>query len=173
MDDGVSATLNYVAPDSARNRLYVGPGGHMTTTRYAPATVPICDGRPHAADFGLDRSGFTLLSHESAVTDFNDAAQLDGAYPAEVLGLVRQVTGADEVAALGWVVRSSSAELAPGQQPPAPDVHVDVHPGRADARMEAASPRPGQPYSRAILTSLWRAFSPPPQDTPLALLDYR
>ncbi len=39
--------------------------------------------------------------------------------------------------------------------------------------MEAASPRRGEPYKRAIVTSLWRAFSPPPQDWPLALLDYR
>src|SRR5215470_4877652 len=80
----VTATLNYVAPDSARNRLYVAPGGHMTTTRYAPATVPIRNGRPHAADFGLDRSGFTLLEHESAVTDFSDPAQLDETYTTEV-----------------------------------------------------------------------------------------
>ena len=35
------------------------------------------------------------------------------------------------------------------------------------------SPRRGEPYKRAIVTSLWRAFSPPPQDWPLALLDYR
>ena len=47
-----------------------------------------------------------------------------------------------------------------------------MHPGRADDRMTAASPR-GEPYKRAIMTSLWRTFSPPPQDWPLALLDYR
>ena len=77
---GVPATLNYVAPWSRRNRLYVGPDAHMTTTQYAPQTVLIADGRPHRDDFGLDRSGFTLLDHESAVTDFGDAAQLDGVY---------------------------------------------------------------------------------------------
>lgn len=169
----VSATVNYVAPDSARNRLYVAPGGHLTTTRYAPATVTIADGRPHLADFGLDRSGFTLLEHRSAVTDFTDPAQLDGTYQAEVLALVREATGADEVVPVGWVLRSSAPQLPDGQQPPAPDVHVDVHPGRADARMEAANPRPGQRHRRVIVTSLWRTFSPPPQDTPLALLDYR
>jgi hypothetical protein len=45
-----------------------------------------------------------------------------------------------------------------------------MHPGRADARFAAEA---GRPYKRAIMTSLWRAFSPPPQDWPLALLDYR
>ena len=47
-----------------------------------------------------------------------------------------------------------------------------MHPGRADDRMTAASPR-AEPYRRAVMTTLWRAFSPPPQDWPLALLDYR
>ena len=62
----VSATLNYLRPGSKRNRLYVAPGGHLTTTEYAPTTVTITNGRPHADDFGLDRSGFTLLRHASA-----------------------------------------------------------------------------------------------------------
>jgi hypothetical protein len=174
MDTAVTyGTLNYVAPDSERNRLYVANGGHLTTTRYAPATVPIASGRHRAAGFSLDTSGFTLLEHDSAVTDFTDPAQLDGIYAGEARDLVRQVTQADEVISVGWVIRNSAPALPEGQQPPAPDVHVDIHPGRADARLAAASPRAGQPYKRAITTSLWRAFSPPPQDWPLALLDYR
>jgi hypothetical protein len=173
MTRSVTATLNYVAPDSACNRLYVANGGHMTTTRYAPAAVEIRDGRPHVSEFSLDASGFTLLRHESRVTDFGDPRQLDSLYTRETAELVREATGADEVVPLGWVCRSSAPELADGQQPPAPDVHVDVHPGRAAARMESASPRPDHQYRRAILTSMWRAVSPPPQDTPLALLDYR
>ena len=167
------ATVNYVAPDSARNRLYVADGGLLTTTRYAPATVPVRDGRPHGAQFSLDRTGFTLVRHESAVTDFTDPAQLDAIYTAEATALVQRLTRADDVVSLGWVLRNSAPELPAGQQPPAPDVHVDVHPGRADARLAATSPRKGRPYKRAITTSLWRAFSPPPQDVPLALLDYR
>ena len=167
----ISATLNYLRPGSRRNRLYVALGGHMTTTEYAPTTVTITNGRPHVSDFGLDRSGFTLLRHTSAVTDFGDPAQLDCTYTAEACDLVRQTLGADAIASVGWVIRRASQALD-GAQPPASDVHVDMHPGRADDRMTAASPR-GEPYQRAIMTSLWRAFSPPPQDWPLALLDYR
>ena len=168
---GVPATLNYLAPGSARNRLYVAPGGHMTTTQYAPSRVWIANGRPHRDDFGLDRSGFTLLDHRSAVADLGDAAELDRVYVDEAAGLVRQVTGADEVVSLGWVIRRAADDKR-GAQPPAPDVHVDMHPGRADARLTATAPG-GRPFRRAIMTSLWRAFSPPPQDWPLAILDYR
>jgi hypothetical protein len=167
--DHVSATLNYLAPGSERNRLYVAPGAHMTTTKYAPQRVTIRDGRPHRAHFGLDTSGFTLLEHRSAVTDFDDPHQLDTIYTPEAVDLVKKETGADHVAVIGWVIRRAGGDLR-GAQPPAPDVHVDVHPGRADARFKAEADRP---YQRAIMTSLWRAFSPPPQDWPLALCDYR
>jgi hypothetical protein len=169
--DAVPATLNYLRPGSTRNRLYVAPGGHLTTTEYAPTRVAITNARPHEGEFGLDRAGFTLLRHASAVTDFGDQAQLDGTYRAEAGELVRRALGADEVVTLGWVIRRAGKALD-GAQPPASDVHVDLHPGRADDRMTAASPR-GEPYRRAVMTSLWRAFSPPPQDWPLALLDYR
>jgi len=167
----VAATLNYLAPGSRRNRLYVALGGHLTTTKYAPTTVTIANARPHGHDFGLDRSGFTLLEHRSAVADFGAAGELDRIYTPEAIDLVKQATGADEVVSLGWVIRRANMDLG-GAQPPAGDVHVDMHPGRADARLTAASPG-GKPYRRAIMTSLWRAFSPPPQDWPLGLLDYR
>jgi hypothetical protein len=170
--DSVSATLNYLRPGSKRNRLYVAIGGHLTTTEYAPTEVTIANGRPRTKDFGLDLSGFTLLKHASAVKNFDDAAQLNGTYTQEACDLVKATLQADEIVDVGWVIRRANKALN-GGQPPASDVHVDMHPGRADARLTAASPRPGKPYKRAVMTSLWRAFSPPPQDWPLALLDYR
>jgi len=97
----VSATLNYLRPGSKRNRLYVAPGGHLTTTEYAPTTVTVTNGRPHLDDFGLDRSGFALLRHTSAVDDFADPAKLDGTYLAEAGELVKQALGADEIVTLG------------------------------------------------------------------------
>jgi hypothetical protein len=168
--DGVWATLNYLAPESTRNRLYVAPGGHLTTTRYAPQKVRIASGRASLDDFGLDRSGFMLLDHGSAVANFCDPDELERVYVPEALDVVRQVTGADEVLSLGWVIRRAGAELK-GAQPPASDVHVDLHPGRASKRFDAMPT--SQSWRRAVMTSLWRTFSPPPQDWPLGLLDYR
>ena len=116
--DTVPATLNYLRPGSKRNRLYVAPGGHLTTTEYAPTTVTISNARPHLDDLGLDRSGFALLRHRSAVTDFADSGQLDGTYTAEVAGLVAGALGADEVVPLGWVIRRAGQHLG-GAQPAA------------------------------------------------------
>ena len=174
--DGVSATLNYLAPDSVRNRLYVAPGDQLATTRYEPHTVRVNDGRPCRDEFTLDRTGFALVDHRSAVTGIADAAVLDDVYTPESLDLVRQLTGADRVVSLGWMLRRTTPERN-GALPPAPDVHTDLHTcaiARRYAEVHARSPLPAEgSYRRAVWTSLWRAFSPPPQDWPLALCDYR
>jgi hypothetical protein len=177
----VAATLNYLAPWSARNRLYVAPGDHLSTTQYDPRTVRVASARGREAEFTLDRTGFELVRHRSAVTDFADAAELDGAYTAESRALVRELTGADEVVSLGWMLRRAARDgdgpNALPALPPAPDVHVDLHTSaiaRGYAQVHARSALPAaQAYRRAVYTSLWRTFSPPPQDWPLALCDYR
>jgi len=173
--DGVRATLNYLAPGSARNRLYVAPGDHLSTTQYEPRTVGIGDGRACRAEFTLDGTGFALVDHRSAVAGLADAAELDGTYTSETTDLVRQLTGADQVISLGWMLRRSAPERR-GALPPAPDVHVDLHTSaiaRRYAEVHAKSRLPDNAYRRAVYTSLWRAFSPPPQDWPLAVCDYR
>ena len=63
-----------------------------------------------------------------------------------------------------------------GVQPPAGEAHVDFTPARAEplARAVYAQTFPeGKGFTRFIASSLWRAFSPPPQDCPLALCDAR
>jgi hypothetical protein len=174
--DYVSATLNYLAPWSTRNRLYVAPGEHLTTTRYDPRTVRIANGRPCRDAFTLDGAGFALVDHRSAVTSFADSAELDRLYTPEAVALVRELTGADHVVFLNWMLRRSAPERR-GALPPAPDVHVDLHDsdiarGYAEVHAKSPLPAPGT-YQRAVYTSLWRTFSPPPQDWPLTLCDYR
>ena len=52
----------------------------------------------------LDREGFQLVPHRSAVTDFEDAEQTATIYAAEVEALIRELTGADLVIARGTVL---------------------------------------------------------------------
>ena len=174
--DGVWATVNYVAAGSTRNRLYVAPGDQLATAKYEPHKVLVRDGRPRRGEFTLDRAGFTLVDHPANITSLDNPAVLDGAYTGESLALVRELTGADFVVSLGWMLRRTTKDRR-GALPPAPDVHVDLHTTAIAHRYAAVHarselPKPGS-YRRAIWTSLWRAFSPPPQDWPLALCDYR
>ena len=41
------------------------------------------------------------------------------------------------------------------------------------ARRTRATSRMGSGFSRAVSTSFWRVFSPPPQDWPLAVVDFQ
>jgi hypothetical protein len=171
--DGVEATVDYLVPGSRINRRYVAPGAELNTGRYAPHTIFIRNGRPVQSALGLDTQGFVLAKQPSLVPDFREKTIVDAIYPAEVERIVETLTGADLVALLGYVVRSSgmtSSEV----QPPASEVHVDMSTDRA-VRLAAAmfersfAGRPG--FSRFIASSLWRPFSPPPQDWPLAVCD--
>ena len=172
----VWGTVNYLAAGSTRNRLYVAPDDQRATARYEARRVRISDGRTHRDDLALDTAGFTLADHQTSVPCLDSPAALDGAYTSEALALVRTLTGADHVVSLGWLLRRTTQDRR-GALPPAPDVHVDLHTteiahryARVHARAEL--PAPGT-YRRAVWTSLWRAFSPPPQDWPLAVCDYR
>jgi hypothetical protein len=183
----VEAAITYVADGSFVNRRFVAPGLEHNTGRYETHAVQIRDARPIQDHFNLDTHGFVLSRQPSRVHDFFDKAEVDRIYSDEVVSIVKSLTGATRVATQGWMIRTSgdlSRHKRPavgythkgGVQPPAGEAHVDFTPERAErlARdlYEKTFPD-GKGYSRFIASSLWRCFSAPPQDCPLALCDAR
>lgn len=183
----VQAAISYLAPGSFINRRFVAPGVEHSTGRYEAHQVTVRDGRSLKGRFSLDLQGFVLADWPTKVRDFFDKEEVDRIYPTEVVEAVKTLTGASRVAPMGWMVRTSG-DLSKhqkqtvgythrgGVQPPAGDAHVDFTPARAEplarSLYEKSFPD-GKGYSRFIASSLWRAFSPPPQDYPLALCDAR
>jgi len=181
----VEAGISYVTADSRINRRFVAPGVECNTGRYQTHRVRIRDGRPIRERFSLDVNGFVLTEHRSAVRDFFDRDEVERIYPGEVEETVKALTGANRVALMSWMIRTSG-DLSRhhrqtvgyahkgGVQPPAGEAHVDFTPRRAEllARDLYGKAFPdGNGYSRFIASSLWRTFSQPPQDWPLALCD--
>jgi hypothetical protein len=172
----VDGELNYLAPDSTVLRRFTAPGASVNTGRYEPHLVPIRNGRPVRDDFDVDEHGFALVDHRSAVRDFTDRAEVDAVYVPEVVDFVKQRTGADQVVSRGWVLRRSAAPGENASQPQAALIHIDYSPQGAKAVADAvyAEQFPDGPgYRRAVASSVWRVFSPPPQDWPLAVCDFR
>lgn len=181
----VWADISYLAPCSHINRRFAAPGAEVNTGTYEMHRMEVRDGRGISEQFSLDRQGFVLARHESAVRDFFDKEEVDAVYPDEVEEIVRRLTGADLVAKRGWMVRTSGDRAntqrkvpgythSGGVQPPASEAHVDYAPEQAErmARQIFAQDFPGEKgYARFIASSLWRTFSTPPQDWPLALCD--
>jgi hypothetical protein len=172
----VPGELQYLSPESTVLRRFTAPGASVNTGSYESHTVPIHNGRPVQDRFELQTHGFELARHHSSVRDFTDKAEVDAAYIPEVVEFVKEHTGADEVASRGAVLRRSADPAANASQPHAALVHIDYGPEGAAMtapRVYKESFPDGPGYRRVLATSFWRVFSPPPQDWPLALCDFR
>jgi len=178
--------ITYLEPNNPINRRYVCAGAEANTGTYAPYTTQIRDGRLIADHFKLDTHGFVLGHHVSQVKDFFDNDEVAAVYQDEVIKVIKELTGADEVYPQGWMVRTTG-ELAKkkkvegyqhqgGIQPQAGEAHCDLAPDVAEMvaakYYEQMCPN-GKPYKRFISASFWRCFSEGPQDWPLALCDGR
>jgi len=170
----IEADLTYLASDSHINRRFVAPGLEINTGRYETHRVTIRNARPFQDNITLDTHGFQLVRSPSAVRDFTAKAEVDEIYGKEVEALIRSVTGATGVVLLGGAVRTADAYEGGPTQAPAAEVHVDFYPRGTEERLKAAYDQHfpgGAGFKRAFACSVWRAFSPPPQNMPLALCD--
>jgi hypothetical protein len=170
---GIEAALAYLTPSSRVNRRYVAPGAELNTGSYRQHRVLIRNARPFQDVLNLNHHGFMLARWPSAVADFRNKADVDAVYPREVERAVKDLTGADVVLPLGYMLRSAGT-TGGGVQPPASDVHVDMSTDRAGRLASAiyAKHFPGRAkFKRFIASSLWRPVSKPPHDWPLAVCD--
>lgn len=184
----VRALMRYVDEGDFVTRRFVSQGKEINTGTYSDHEVVIRDGMPIRDHFSLDTHGFMITRSSTAVIDFHDKSQVERLYEREVEADVIRLTGADKCAARGWMLRTSAdlSERAArkakgyvhqgGLQPPAGEAHVDVCARTAHRMAQATYEKcfpDGPGFKRFVITSHWRTFSPPPQDTPLALCDGR
>ncbi|WP_298171614.1 CmcJ/NvfI family oxidoreductase [Novosphingobium sp.] len=182
------ALIRYLDEGEFVTRRYVSQGAEMNTGDYRDYAVVVRDGMPLRDHFSLDMHGFVIAKHETAIADFHDKGAVDASYQREVEALVARLTGADKVSTQGWMIRTSGDLSSRAQekvagyvhsggiQPPAGEAHVDYNEltgKRAAARVYGQTFPDGPGYKRYICFSLWRTFSPGPQDWPLAVCDGR
>ena len=110
----VTAELNYLAPVSGKPRTYAfdpPPGEPQSTNLPEPHHVPIFDGRAIANTFSLDREGFALVRHPTAVKDFYDEAQIKSIYYPAAEAFLRATLKADH-STPSWMVVGTSPGCA-------------------------------------------------------------
>ena len=141
--------------------------------------VPIHDMRPFAEDLSLDREGFSLLRHVTAVRDLYDDNAVARAYVPEIEWLLRRELGARHVAVFDVTRRSdggAGARNPDGLRGPATRVHVDYTvksgPQRTrDILGEAEAARLEAAGARIVQVNVWRPIRGPVERAPLALAD--
>jgi hypothetical protein len=122
----------------------------------------------------LDEQGFVLIEHESAVTDFEDAAQVWAVHRDEIADLVKRLSGADAVivsapGVLRFAERSNKSGALNNSRP-ARFAHVDISDATAAMFADRSAPE-GRTPGRFAHYNVWRVLTPPPQDVPLAVCD--
>jgi hypothetical protein len=90
-----------------------------------PKSVTIRDGRALTESLSLDKQGFELRHHETAVSNFYDEAEVCAVYYPEVERLLKIVTGATKVVAFEHDVRRASQRRAGATREPVRVVHDD------------------------------------------------
>lgn len=174
----IEVPLNYLVDTGERPASYVpavGQGEVRRTGTYADVTVAVFDGRPYAAELSLDREGFALIRHDTALTDFFDAEAVKATYYPEVEAAVRAATGAAEVLAFDHNLRVDG-EIGEGTRRPVRLVHNDYTeisgPQRVRDLLPAAEAE-ARLGKRVAIVNLWRPIVGPVQRSPLALADAR
>ena len=176
----VDAVLNYLAPMADRPRNYTfdpPPGIPRSNSTHEAHTVPISDARAVASDISLDREGFAVLHHQSAVKDFWDEDEVRRVYYPEVQRVLAEVTGASKVYIFDHTLRRrvrgvDDRALGTPRQP-ATRVHVDHTAKSGPQRVRDFFGDEAEELlrGRVQVINLWRPIRGPLRDAPLAVCD--
>jgi hypothetical protein len=170
------AELNYVAAMSERPQFHANDQS-LDRVALDPRTVPIGDARFARDAPTLAREGLQLFSCPTRVSEFRDTEEVARIYPGEIRQFMQELTGADAVVVTGPPIlrfgeRSREAGTRDNSRA-ARLVHIDVSERSAADFASGAAPGGGRAVRRTAQHNLWRTFSPPPQDVPLAVCDAR
>lgn len=137
--------------------------------------ILVHDARPRleAGELSLDRNGFTLTSHETAIQDFRDDGEVQRVYHREMEALLCRVTGAHRAFARSHLVRTEKPiDFNDGY---ARFVHCDYNMKRLKEMSETVLEDHGvEPQKNWIYVwyNTWQPFDHPVENNPLAFIDW-
>src|SRR2546430_5083783 len=138
--------------------------------------VEIANGR-EARDLALDKNGFVLVEHRTAVRDFFDVDELKRAYYPEVQKLIREMAGAERVVVFDHTLRSGDEAEREAKlvREPVLSAHNDYTERSGPQRVREIMGDEAERLLRRrfAIIQVWRAIRKPIQANPLAILDAR
>lgn len=177
----IEASLNYLVPMAEKpvNYTYEPPPGiPQQNGKYQAHQLPIRNARPIIGDLSLDREGFALVEHRSAVRDFYDEDEICRVYYPEAEQLLKDVTGAVRVVVFDHNLRNLQRmkQGEKGIKEPIKRVHNDFTAKSGYSRARTELTARGIDDLEALLqhrfavVNVWRPITPV-QESPLAVCD--
>ncbi|TMI38052.1 MAG: methyltransferase, partial [Betaproteobacteria bacterium] len=125
----------------------------------------------------LEKNGFQLVGHETAVRDFFDPEQLKSVYYPEVEHLVKELSGAKRVVVFDYTLRSGDEAEREAKlvREPVLSAHNDYTEWSGPQRVREVMGDEAERLlgRRFAIIQVWRAIRKPIQANPLAILDAR
>lgn len=174
----VQGSVNYLGPLAEKPYHYVYEPPPGRPKRLGPEEwhqVTVEDGRPLAGRLSLDRQGFVLRRHPTAVEDLYDDTVVKRDYYPEMERLVRQETGASRVLVFDHTIRTARLQKPDGtpSREPVHRVHNDYTLKSAPQRVRDLLPDEAEELlrHRFAVVNVWRPIRAPLLHLPLALCD--
>lgn len=175
----VTASIKFLVRTSNTPVYYASVGGEEAELnldgQFETVDIDILDGRENRLNHSLDKEGFLLVDHVSAVSDFFDDSQLTDAYEDEVKALIARVTGARRVVVFDHTRRADSKAMRAARKirEPSAIVHNDYTDTSAAKRVRDILGEEAEELlsRRFAIINVWRAISHPAETSQLALCD--
>jgi len=178
--DHVETSLSYLSDSSEKPVAYLyepPPGMPARSGRTTRQPVTIFDGRAIHGELSLDKQGFVLAHHESAVRNFYDEHEVRAVYYPEVERLVKEVTAATRVLVFDHNVRCApmAKRKEKGAREPVKFAHNDYTIKSGPQRVRDLLPFEAEALlkHRFAMINVWRPIRGPVQESPLAVCDAR
>jgi hypothetical protein len=175
--DSITAPLNFLMPTAEKPVAYnyePPPGVPQRTGKGVEYQVTIRNARPLIGQLSLDKEGFVLLHHQTAVTNFYDEEQIRQIYYPECERVMKEATGAVRAVAFDHIVRSASVSAKGNDiKIPAKRVHNDYTAWSAPQRVRDLMGEEAEELlkHRFAINNLWRPIRGPVLESPLTLCD--
>jgi hypothetical protein len=177
----VEAELYYVVDDGKPSIRYVDWPEQAHNERlpeYRARLTPIHDGRKVAEPFELQKNGFVLAPHATAVKDFFDEDEVTRVYYPEIEKLILAEAGAARVVVFDHTVRTTDPRHHADRwiRNTVKSVHNDYTERSAVQRIRDILPRDEAEAAlqrRHAIIQVWRSVAPVVESEPLAMCDGR
>jgi hypothetical protein len=176
----LTAQINYalITGEKLVNETF-GPGNirRRTSGSYEQRLMQIRDGRALIGTLSLDRNGFVLVDHPTAVKDFFDAEELKRVYYPEAIDLVKRVSGATRVELFDHTLRSGDEDERESKliREPVLSAHNDYTEWSGPQRVRDLMGDEAETLlkRRFAIIQVWRSIAHPILRNPLVIADAR
>ena len=139
--------------------------------------MQIRNGREYANEFSIERSGFVLVEHKTAMKDFFDAEELKRVYYQEVIDLIKRESGAQRAVVFDHTLRSGNEGEREEKllREPVLSAHNDYTEWSGPNRVRELMGDEAEDLlkRRFAIIQVWRAINQPIESNPLAMADAR